>query len=250
MYTPVFQHIPDDWRGRWRLIRTLVGRVYNTTMPEIGRVPRRAKELQSQRGGKPLPPSVIEWMAFGQDLAKCCEQAGDSISPYSYEVSDFRERESILLNAYYDCMRWGVAYRDLDQEDPPVSAYAFVQRRSEWVPRKSRRRYPVTELALHCVLRHTPWLHGWKDYRWRATELTDANKWIEELRGTNGAQVSDAFGSVTFVEGNGWVAYVVNGYTHFGADKFIRLYSSQDARVKDIPEPIRRLFGLTKASQL
>ena len=250
MYTPVFQHIPEDWRGRWRLIRTLVARVYNANMPDIGRAPRLPKELKSQLDGKPLPPSVIEWIAFGQDLAKCFEEAGDSIWPYSYQVTDFPEFESISLNQYYNCMRWGVAYRDFDQDDPPVSAYAFVQRQNGFVPRKSYGRAPVTQLALHCVLRHTPWLHGWKDYPYRNSELTDANGFIEELRRTKGAQVSDPFGSVTFVEGNGWVAYVVNGYCHFGREKFIRLYSSQDARLQDIPKPIRKLFQLTKSSQL
>ena len=250
MYTPVFQHIPDDWRERWRLIRTLVARVYNATMPDIGRVPRLPKALKSQLGGEQLPPSVIEWMAFGQDLAKCYEEAGDSVWPYSFQVTDLREFESISLNQYYAAMQWAVAYQDFDQEDPPVSAYYFVQRRNQWVLRKTHRRIPVTQLALHCVLRHTPWLNGWKDYSWRSTGLKDAKGFVEELRKTKGALVSDPFGNVTFVEGNGWVAYVVNGYTHFGPDKFIRLYSSQDARVRDIPKPIRKLFQLTKSSQL
>jgi hypothetical protein len=100
------------------------------------------------------------------------------------------------------------------------------------------------------VLRHTPWLNGWKDYAWRSAGLTDAKGFVEKLRATQGVQVSDAFGSVTFVEGNGWMAYVVDGYTHFGPDKFTRLYSSQHARLREIPKPIRNLFQLTRQSQV
>jgi hypothetical protein len=245
MYSPIFQHIPDSWRERWRLIRTMVARIYKTDIPDIGRVPRLPKVLKSQLGEKRLPPSVIEWMAFAQDLEKCCREA---VWPYSFQVADFPEFESILLNQYYGCMRWAVAYCDLNQDDPPVSTYAYVQRQEGFVPRKSYGRAPVTQLALHCVLRHTPWLHGWKDYAYTAVELTDPNGFVKELRNTKGAQVSAPFGSVTFVEGNGWVAYIVNGYCHFGPQKFVRLYRTQDARLPDIPKPIRDLLQL-KPSQ-
>ena len=43
MYSPVFQHIPDDWRERWRLIRTFVGRIYDVNLPDISRTPRLSK---------------------------------------------------------------------------------------------------------------------------------------------------------------------------------------------------------------
>ncbi len=123
-----------------------------------------------------------------------------------------------------------------------------VQRQKGFVLRKSYGRAPVTQLALQCVLRHSPWATGWKDYAFRATDHPKG--FIEELRRTKGANVSDPFGSVTFVEGNGWVAYAVNGYCHFGPQKFVRLYTSEDARLEEMPKPIREVFQLSKASQL
>jgi hypothetical protein len=248
MYTPVFQHIPDDWRERWRLIRTMVARVNDADMPDIGRVPRLRNELKSRLGRKRLPPSVIEWMAFAQDLQEIREQTGAAFSLYSLQVTDLPEYESISLNKWRECMQWGVAYRDFDQDDPPVSAYAFISRRNQWVLRKTHRRAPVTEFALHCALGHTPWLDGWKDYAYMSSGLDDANGFIKELRSMEGAQVSDPFGSVTFVEGVGWVAYIVNGYCHFGQQKFLRLYHSQGARLRDIPKPIRELVGMKPSS--
>lgn len=219
-------------------------------MPDVGRVPRLPRGLKARLADQQLSPSVVEWMAFGQDLAACCKQTGDHLFPYTYQVADFPEGQSILLNEYYDCMRWGVPYRDLECEDPLVSTFAYVPKRGTWVHRKSYRRLPVTELALHCALMHTPWLHGWRNYAWRSSGIEDASGFIDAIRAVRGATVSDSFGCVTFVEGTGWLAYVVNGYTHFGPDRFIRLYTSELARLKEIPKPVREMFQLTKQSQL
>jgi len=79
MYTPVFQSIPDDWRGRWRLIRQFAQRVYCVKMPDIGRVPALAQKLDSQLDGTRLSPSVIEWMAFTGDLREESKKAVSDI---------------------------------------------------------------------------------------------------------------------------------------------------------------------------
>jgi hypothetical protein len=247
MYSPVFQHIPDDWRGRWRLIRTMMGRVYNVNLPEVGRKPRLSKKLTSQLAGRRLPPSVLEWIAFGQDLHKCNDAIGASMAHYSLEATELPEHDSISLAKYYDCMQWGVGYSDFDEEDPPVSAYAFVPRRNQWTLRKSYGRAPVTQFALHCALNHTPWLHGWTSYSYMGSDVTDPDAFLEQLRRTKGVQVSDPFGSLTFVEGIGWVAYIVNGYWLFGRDTFLRLYFTKGVRLSEIPKPIRDLVQMKRS---
>jgi hypothetical protein len=239
MYAPVFQQLPIQPRGWWLLLRRLVERIYEVEMPDdVDRVAGEAKGLEEVLG-RPLPPSVIEWMAFTRDLRHCSEQAAGDFWHYSFQVEDFPEQQSISLNRYYDCMKWGVAYQDLTQDDPPVSAYDYVQRHQGFVRRKTYAQAPLTHYALHCVLNYSPWLSGWTAYSTMGSELQDPRGFVEQLRGTNGALVSEPFGSLTFAEGPGWLAFVMNGYSPYGRQKALYLRFKKTVRLRDIPEPIR-----------
>ena len=66
-YDPIFRDgVPDDWRGRWRLIREFTERWHGIPMPDIGGRPEEVR-TEEERLGLYLPPSVREWVAFAHD---------------------------------------------------------------------------------------------------------------------------------------------------------------------------------------
>src|SRR5688572_11349835 len=68
VWRPVFgDGVPDDWKGRWRLIRESVERRHGISMGDVG---GRVEEVRAaeDRLGLTLPPSVREWVAFAHDI--------------------------------------------------------------------------------------------------------------------------------------------------------------------------------------
>ena len=124
---PLFGHgVPDDWKGRWRLIRAAVEHRHGIPMGDVG---GRAAEVRAaeDRLGLTLPPSVREWVAFAHDI----EQEGTEgrawaerprVIPEPYRL-DFAMNGSAVSLAYdshvEDC-GWVVLLEDLGQPDPPV----------------------------------------------------------------------------------------------------------------------------------
>ncbi len=239
METPISPNVAASWRDRWRFIRRLVERIYHVELRPVGPTPAEVPDLEAKLDGRSLSPSVVEWISFSKDLRACSETVVSDYSHYSLRVEDFPEHQSISLNQYYDCARWAVAYQNLEQEDPPVSTYGFVQRRKGFVLRKTYGQVPVTEYALHCVLNRTPWLTGWSSYSWMEAELQDPRGFVDELRNSRNARVSAPFGSVTLVEGAGWLAYVLDGYSPFARQKMVRLNLQEGVQLPDIPRQLR-----------
>ncbi len=92
MYLPVFQSIPDDWLGRWRLIRRFASKVCSVKLPDVGRVPDRVPEIEAQLDGRRLSPSIVEWVAFIEDLcAKSPGAKSDLTRPGNHQTKNHPE---------------------------------------------------------------------------------------------------------------------------------------------------------------
>jgi hypothetical protein len=65
---PVFRHgFPEDWRGRWRVIREFAERWHRLPMGDVGGR-REVFAFVEARLGRELPASVQEWVAFAHDV--------------------------------------------------------------------------------------------------------------------------------------------------------------------------------------
>ena len=218
------------------MIRRYTERLYYVSLPDIGRVPSHARRLESKLG-KRLPPTVIEWMAFIQDLLKASERAASDLAHYSLQVRDMAEHQAIALNQSYGDRRWGVAYRDLGQDDPPVSSYAYVQRRNQFAVRPSHGRVPLTEFALHTMVHD-----GWSNFARIGSGLDDPEAFVGTL--PKGVSVSERFGSLRFLEAERWFAVVQHGFSICGKGKIVSLRFPPGTKLRDVPKPLRDLVGL------
>ena len=118
-YDPIFRDgVPDDWRGRWRLIREFTERWHGIPMPDIG---GRADEVRAeeQQLGQILSPSVREWVAYALDVRG---------SPYGVPMRDgydgLRSRPDtntlqLLMQAEGDLI-WAIPDDEVTADDPPV----------------------------------------------------------------------------------------------------------------------------------
>jgi hypothetical protein len=240
MYLPVFQSIPDDCLGRWRLIRRFASRVYSVKLPDVGRAPDQVREIEAHLDGRRLSPSIVEWIAFIGDLcAKSPGAKSDFAWPGEQQTKNHAECAAIAL-AVHERM-WAVAYDDLDEEDPPVGTWGWVEHRGQFVYRKSLSRAPVTQFALHAFANRVWW-------RWTmmGSELDDADAFVESLKAA-GASVSEPFGSLRFIEGRGWVAHVQKGYDLYeGRGERVKLKWHGRRSLEDFPKPLRDQVGMTR----
>ena len=241
LYTPVFRDaLPsDDYRDWWRLIRRLAGQLYAVELPDIGRAPARARTLQAQLGVKRLPPSLVEWIAFVGDLKRRSDWATDDLD--TFRARKFPEAPAVSLYAgsiHDGWAQWCINVADFDEDDPPVCVYGYVSTRNVHVLRKSYPRLPLSLFALHNLLDC-----GYSNYGYMGSELEDPEGFLRSLAA--GVPVSAPFGSLRFIEGTGWLAYVRNGPTTCGREKRLTLRFTEGVRFRDIPKPIRDLVQLT-----
>ena len=243
MYTPVFQHIPDDWLGRWQLIRRFGSRVYSVKLPEVGRIPDLVHEIEEQLDGKRLSPSMVEWIAFVEDLSSISSRAKHNLTYGGDQTENHPEYAAISLKVWE--RMWAVAYDDLDHEDPPVGTWGWVQHRDQFVYRKSLPRAPVTQFALHAFA-STLWM------RWTmmGSDLVDAgidaDDFVELLKAA-GVRVSEPFGSLRFIEGRGWVAYVQKGYDMWERRREqVTLKWHGRRSLEDFPKLLREQVGMKR----
>ena len=240
MYTPVFRDaVPSgDYRDWWRLIRRLAGELYEVELPEIGRTPARARTLQAQLGVKRLPPSLVEWIAFVGDLKRRSDWATEDLD--TFRAGSFpRTRPSpctpgACTTAGHNGASGSPTTR---HDDPPVSVYGYVSTRNVHVRRKSYPRLPLSQFALHNLLNC-----GYSNYGFMGSELEDPEAFLRSLPA--GVPVSAPFGSLRFIEGTGWLAYVRNGPTTCGREKRLTLRFTEGVRFRDIPKPIRDLVQM------
>lgn len=150
---PVFRHgIPDGWLQRWRLIREFTERWHRVPMPDVGGRQKEIAEAEA-RLGRTLPPSVREWVAFGQDVQS---DKSDSVFAHVVDVGESLSEEGVMLHGrgsgslgYF----FEVRFDDFAQPDPPVKLFADFGTDDD--PAEATNRvwgdYPVTQLALWFV---------------------------------------------------------------------------------------------------
>jgi uncharacterized protein (TIGR02996 family) len=121
---PLFGHgIPDDWKGRWRLIREFVERWHGIPMGDVGSHADEVRAVE-ERLTQMLPSSVREWVAFAQEFREGPDFP--IIFRDAYAVEPVAERAAIwlLVQADGDGFGWVVRYEDLGRPDPPVYEYS------------------------------------------------------------------------------------------------------------------------------
>jgi uncharacterized protein (TIGR02996 family) len=116
---PLFGHgIPDDWKGRWRLIREFVERWHGIPMGDVGGHADKVQEAET-RLGLTLPAAVREWVAFAQEFRE--DPAFPIVLWDVYHLEPVAEGRAISLLLQSDGdLCWGVRNIHLDRPDPPV----------------------------------------------------------------------------------------------------------------------------------
>jgi uncharacterized protein (TIGR02996 family) len=119
-YEPVFAEIPDDWKGRWRLIREFVERWHGIPMADVGDGSDRVRKVEFDLGYD-LSPAVREWVAFASGFeAEWFEQVmGDFVG--FEEVPGHPVLTILIQNP--PTHRYAVNKADLSLDDPPVDVY-------------------------------------------------------------------------------------------------------------------------------
>jgi hypothetical protein len=194
--------------------------------------------LQAQLGVKRLPPTLVERIAFFGDLKRRSDWATEDLD--TFRARKFPEAEAVSLYAgsiHDGWAQWCVRVADFTHDDPPVSVYGYVSTRNEHVLRKSYPRLPLSQFALHNLLDC-----GYSNYSYMGSELEDPDAFLRSLPA--GVPVSAPFGSLRFIEGTGWLAYVRNGAATCGREKRLTLRFTEGVRLRDIPKPIRDLVEL------
>lgn len=115
---PVFAHgIPGGWRERWRLIREFTERWHQVPMPDVG---GRQAEIAAaeQQVGRPLPPSVREWVGYAWDTQR--DGRPLAFLDDSLDVAPVPGQLAISLGSDSQGNLWGVKFSDMQCPDPPV----------------------------------------------------------------------------------------------------------------------------------
>jgi uncharacterized protein (TIGR02996 family) len=159
-YQPVFGHgVPDDWKGRWRLIREFVERWHRIPIPDVG---GRADEIRDaeERLRVTLPPSVREWIALGHDVRERPEAAQlHSVYEHLNHMWNMEDDSavSVLWRSSGD-YEWAVLYDNLVNPDPPLTGFWFEDSDSPEGLNPSWG--TVTDTALNYVIACTDWMYG------------------------------------------------------------------------------------------
>ncbi|MBO0697607.1 MAG: TIGR02996 domain-containing protein [Zavarzinella sp.] len=120
---PLFGHgIPDDWKGRWRLIREFVERWHGKPMGDVTGDADDVRALE-ERLGYAFPPAVREWGAFAGEFRKDSEFPVVLRDLYFLGPVEDESGISLLLQADGDGFGWAVRYEDLGNPDPLVYEY-------------------------------------------------------------------------------------------------------------------------------
>jgi uncharacterized protein (TIGR02996 family) len=161
-YEPLLRHgVPDDWKGRWRLAREFTERWYGVALGDVGG--RQAEiRAEEERLGRPLPPSVREYVAYALDLEPLMDvgivyydlhlQPLEGYPALSIMQTRYRPHSSVLGFPENHCV-WAVSYDDLGVEDPPVQGY--VRRLGEQgyePPGVEEERILMSDLAIREVM--------------------------------------------------------------------------------------------------
>jgi hypothetical protein len=117
-YQPTLHCLPDDTRGRFKVLREFLSRWHGLDTGTVGRTVPRVREAAA-RVRKRLPLGVREWIVLLDDL--------DRIGGWGLVLRDCWSLGQVpdcpafsLLVQGEDDHHWGPMFRDLDREDPPT----------------------------------------------------------------------------------------------------------------------------------
>jgi uncharacterized protein (TIGR02996 family) len=117
-----FSHVPGNWKEWWRLIRVFTERWHGfQSLPDVGGRLAEIREVET-RLGRPLPPSLREWVAFAHDV-----RPPDYFCVLRdvYQMTELEGHNAIsLLMLCEGNVQWAIRHSDLDEVDPPV--YSFI----------------------------------------------------------------------------------------------------------------------------
>jgi uncharacterized protein (TIGR02996 family) len=126
-YDPIFRDgVPDDWKGRWRLIREFTERWHGISLDDVG---GRSDEVRSteERLGLALPPALRERVAFLHDFrAFTLPLPGDDVDevrPVDGLPALSIQRERFVLPMSKSAV---VRLDMLDRPDPPVYQHGVL----------------------------------------------------------------------------------------------------------------------------
>ena len=170
---PVFAHgWPDDWRGRWRVLREFAERWYGVPLPDVGGRRREIAEIE-ERIGRTLPGSAREFVAFLRDLATVGDNA---IWSQRELIESMLERTVVAFTEYSEAdIAYVVETRDCDSnDDPPV--YHHLYRTDPYDGSYSFVSDSVSNFAMSLLLDQAP-----NTYH-RTVEPDQVGRVTEELR--------------------------------------------------------------------
>ena len=119
-YEPCFTDVPDDWHGRWTLLREFIRRWYGIPVGNVGEPSALVAEEEAKLG-QSLPPSFREWISLCEQLL--ARDAFDILRD-CYEVVRLKDHAaiSLLIQGEAD-VYWAVKEENLNLDDPPVDWY-------------------------------------------------------------------------------------------------------------------------------
>jgi uncharacterized protein (TIGR02996 family) len=137
-YEPVFREVPEDWQGRWRLIRELLERWYGIPLGDVGGH-RNEVRLREGRLSFRLPPGMKEWIALYADLRPKSSRGGrpsyqsERMSAWAkvfrdnFHVQHLQDLAAVSLMLQWERdLYYAVRTEHLHVEDPPVDVYGLA----------------------------------------------------------------------------------------------------------------------------
>jgi hypothetical protein len=152
-YDPIFRDgVPDDWKGRWRVVREFTERWHGIPMADIGGRLAEVRAAEEQLGVT-LPPSVREYVAYAHDVFPQPDYRIVHRDGYVMERMPDHPAVSLMIQGEGD-MHWAVLLADLGQSDPLVHTYIWdhvykgPDETRPFVPYPNESRMPVSEWML------------------------------------------------------------------------------------------------------
>jgi uncharacterized protein (TIGR02996 family) len=155
-YDPIFRDgVPDDSKGRWRLIREFTERWHDIPTADVGGRQAEIRETE-QRLGRQLPPSLREYVAFAHDTTRPNRPPDEPLTVIrdwlSLEPVPGHRATSIMVHCEGD-LHYAIQPEDWLDPDPAIWTYGLTVE-GDWVTESPYEpTYPsLSDLMLDYVL--------------------------------------------------------------------------------------------------